>query len=213
MKQGIILRTVLALCLSLPALGLASATNTVNVPGTANIFSAGLTSPVAPAGGGAGTLPIQIPIAPCVARIEFQASGGVILGPSFGNSGPDGYSDPYAPMDITGIGGISGYLGPGFALVGVFLTDVAPAAPAPPRLDFTANQQHPTFLSLSPELGQIFFIGDGQAYGGLGTQSFIIPAGATRLFLGLPDCHDASSPPGWYGDNSGSLSVKVSQLP
>src|SRR5262245_59799471 len=132
-----ILRAVLAFCLSLPALGVARATKTVNVPGTANIFSAGLTSPVAPAGGGAGTLPIQIPIAPCVARVEFQASGGVILGPSFGHSGPDGYSAPWAPMDISSIGGISGYLGPGFALVGVFLTDAAPAAPAPPRLDFT----------------------------------------------------------------------------
>lgn len=213
MKQAIILRTVLALCLSLPALESAAATTNVTVLGTANIFSAGLAAPVAPAGGGAGTLPIQIPIVPCVTRFEFHASGAVVLGPGFGGSAPDGYSEPYAPMDITGIGGVSGYLGPGFALVGVFLPDGLPVAPAPARLDFTGNQQHPTFASLSPELGQVFFIGDGLTYGGLTTQSFIIPAGATRLFLGMPDCYSASSPPGWYGDNSGSLSVKVSQIP
>jgi len=62
-------------------------------------------------------------------------------------------------------------------------------------------------------LGQVFFIGDGQADGGLGTQTFNIPAGATRLFLGMPDCFNASGPPGYYGDNSGSLSVTVSQVP
>jgi hypothetical protein len=150
---------------------------------------------------------------PGLAQFQFQVCGTIVLGPGFGASGPDGYSDPFAPMDISSLGGVSGYYGPGFALAGVFLTAADPVAPAPSRLDFTGNNQHPNFLSLSPLLGQVFFIGDGQAFGGLGTQTFNIPAGATRLFLGLPDCDNASGPPGSYGDNSGALSVTVSQVP
>jgi hypothetical protein len=187
---------------------------TVNVPGTANIFSAGLSSPVAPAGGGAGTLPVSITLTAGAGHVfQFNASGNIVLGPSFGPTGPEGYSDPYAPMNINSYGGISGYYGPGFALLGVFLTDAAPSSPPPATLDFTGNGQHPNFLTLSPTIGQLFFIGDGNTYSGGTPQSFTAPANATRLFLGLPDCNNAAGDPGYYGDNSGSLSVTVSMVP
>jgi len=134
MKRANILRMVSVICLSLPFHASAVVTTTVNVPGDANIFSAGLSTPQAPGGDGAGTLPIQISIIPGLVKFQFQASGTVMVGGGNPPSGPDGFSDPYAPMDITSLGGVSGYFGPGFALVGVFLTDAVPAAPAPPRL-------------------------------------------------------------------------------
>ena len=205
------LKTIVALCLSVPTI--ASAVVTTTVPGDANIFSAGLSTPQSPGGDGAGTLPIQISILPDLVKFQFQATGTVNLGGGNPSTGPDGFSDPFAPMNISSLGGVSGYFGPGFALCGVFLTAAAPSGSPPPTLDFTGNNQHPAFLTLSPALGQVFFIGDGQAFGGLGTQTFNIPAGATRLFLGMPDCNNASGPPGFYGDNSGSLSVMVSQVP
>jgi hypothetical protein len=42
----------------------AAAVQAQTVPATANIFSAGLSAPIAPAGGGAGTLPICLELTP-----------------------------------------------------------------------------------------------------------------------------------------------------
>ncbi|MCL6546715.1 MAG: PEP-CTERM sorting domain-containing protein, partial [Bryobacteraceae bacterium] len=72
----------------------------------------------------------------------------------------------------------------------------------------------PTF---SPALGQMFFIGDGQGTGG--TQTFKIPVGATRLFLGFADGPPefGNAPPGIptnpgaYHDNWGSLTLSIEE--
>jgi hypothetical protein len=53
-------------------------------------------------------------------------------------------------------------------------------------------------------LNQVFFIGDGLTGNGTGTvQQFVIPAGATRLYLGSADGAGANY------NNSGSFSVSV----
>src|SRR5207253_6280931 len=65
------------------------------------------------------------------------------------------------------------------------------------------------FTWLAPAIGQIFFIGDGltsDSNAGLFNgeqQSFIVPQGATRLFLATVDGS------GWY-NNSGTFSVEAS---
>jgi hypothetical protein len=115
-------------------------------------------------------------------------------------------------MTINSYSGVSGYLGPAFSLAGVFLTSAPLQAPAPGTLDFRSTGLGINFNSLSPQIGQIFFIGDGQNAAAL-NQTFYAPAGATRLFLGLPDCYQGSSDPGFYGDNSGSFSVTVTPEP
>ena len=57
---------------------------------------------------------------------------------------------------------------------------------------------------LSPALKQVFFIGDGLTGTGTGTtQTFVVPAGATRLFLGVSDGV------GWF-NNSGAFNATVS---
>jgi hypothetical protein len=209
MKQTLLLIQTAVFCSLIPSAALATV---YTVPGTANIFSAGLATPVAPGGDGAGTLPILVSVAQNQGNIfQFQASGTIQASDQLPPVGPDGYTT-YPPMNVNSYGGVSGYFGTGFALVGVFLTDATPQAPAPSTIDFTSAGLGRNFLTLTPQIGQLFFIGDGLTDGGL-TQTFFIPSGATQLYLGVPDCLDAAGGAGYYGDNTGSLSVTALQVP
>jgi hypothetical protein len=115
--------------------------------------------------------------------------------------------------DITGTGtGISGIVAPAtMFLTGVFLTDSAPSGSDPATLDFTSIGTN--FASLAPGVGQTFFIGDGMTGTGSGAlQQFVVPAGATRLFLGFADAYDGIAfhgPNNYYGDNFGSVNGTV----
>lgn len=156
------------------------------------------------------TLPPFISInAGDVIKVADPAIGGVSFfngfgAPFFGPGGSDGGVSNLAPL-----GGISGYLGPQGPLVGVFLNDLVPnGAVAPATLDFTAGGLGTDFASLTPELGQIFYIGDGLTSGGI-FQEFIAPSGATRLFLGIPDGFGFVGAPGAYDDNDGSYQVAL----
>ena len=97
---------------------------------------------------------------------------------------------------------------------GVELELRRPAGPvrvrAPARLDFSMNAHSESFAELSPLLGQTFFIGDGTTPSGL-QQRFVIPAGATRFYLGFADAFSFQGPPGAYADNTGGLSVTLTQ--
>lgn len=173
------------------------------VPSTANIFGAGHKIPPAPGGGGRGTLPPLRPLPAGPARILTVTSARGCVNPIRGQApwnGPAG--DGVGKTDVTSFEGLSGIVheGNGMFLVGVFLTDTEPADPAPERLDFTANE---AFTSLSPRIAQVFFIGDGSA------RRFVVPAKATRLFLGFADAAGYRGAPGWYGNNVGELHVTV----
>ena len=94
--------------------------------------------------------------------------------------------------------------------MGVFLGPDQPnQTPQPPTLAFAgsgANVPGGTdFSELAPLLKQVFFIGDGRTSTGA-VQSFVVPQGATRLFLGTMDGW------GWY-NNIGSFRVTVSDQP
>lgn len=101
-----------------------------------------------------------------------------------------------------GANGIAGVIStPVDSLLGVFLTDDQPdLTAAPTRLDFSTAASR-DFTSLAPELKQVFFIGDGLSFTSV-MQEFVVPTGATRLFLGP---HDGF---GWF-NNTGSFSVDV----
>jgi hypothetical protein len=99
--------------------------------------------------------------------------------------------------------GVSGYNGPINALVGVFLDASVPSGAAPPALDFSTPASL-TQATVSPQLRQVFFIGDGRTGTGTGSvQRFVIPAGATRLYLASSDGIGANY------NNFGSFSVVV----
>src|SRR5581483_2059929 len=117
------------------------------------------------------------------------------------------------PMVVNAYGGISGYHGENaFPLVGVFVSGATPQAPPPATLDFTSAGLGRNFTTLSPALGQLFFIGDGRTDGGA-LQTFNAPAGATRLYVGFADAPNFNGDPGNYFDNAGSLNVTVTATP
>jgi hypothetical protein len=111
--------------------------------------------------------------------------------------GPDGDS---GLMQAHGVEyGIAGFNAPIDSLVAVFL-DFSQPDLTPPPTDF---MYQPAATTVSPELKQLFFVGDGLTGTGSGTvQQFIVSAGATRLFLGTVDGY------GWY-NNVGSFDVVV----
>jgi len=137
---------------------------------------------------------------PAVGGISFYNGYGA---PYFGPEGGAGTTD------LLSFGGISGFYAAGYGpLVGVFLDNNIPNGLAPARLDFTASGLGTNFLSITPGLGQVFFIGNGVTTGGV-FQQFIAPTGATRLALGVPDGFSFVGVPGYYDDNDGAYRIRI----
>ncbi len=169
------------------------------VPGTSNPYLAGMPNGSACCSG--DTAPAQSPVlAAAIASpgisLTFAVTGSVDFAGGVPTLSPDGGF----VFSTSSSNGISGATWPVNALVGVFLDASQPdSSAAPSDLDFTTTN----FTTLSPQLKQVFFIGDGLTGTGSGTvQTFVAPAGATRLFLGVSDGV------GWF-NNSGSFSVTV----
>jgi hypothetical protein len=141
----------------------------------------------------------------------FSATGLTDHCPGFicGAAGPEGDLVEAQPWSHT-VGaenGIGDIIAPIDALLGVFLGPAQPNLTAAPGsvLDFGTLALR-DFASLSPLLKQPFFIGDGLRNDGLTRQGFIVPIGATRLFLGPMDGFD-------WNNNAGSLDVNVAAVP
>ena len=128
-----------------------------------------------------------------------DAIGEVRAVPEFAPNGAEGRGGLTRINSWEGISGIK-HDGRQMFLVGVFLTDAPPADEAPEALDFTDREDDD---ELAPEIGQTFLVGDGEG------RTVIVPAGATRLYLGFADAFAFSGLPGWYGNNSGQLAVTV----
>ena len=149
------------------------------------------------------------------AVLTFGVTGSAAYGPGSDAkaSGPDGklYDGKFIHHLIGAQNGISDVVAPINALLGVFLDGNVPSS-APTGLDFrsaglgvtspgtlgaiTAVTGGTGYATLSPGLGQVFFIGDGLDGNGV-AQQVTVPNGATRLFLGTAD--------GWnWADNRGS---------
>ncbi len=225
-------RNVLGCLVGLVGLGLASPASAVihdvTVDGPDAIFLAGRTDVVIPDPAlpwtGPGThlgrhgaptpeeakesLPPSIPVmGGDVVKVLDPAIGGINFFNGFGPAffGPEGAA---ASSDLTALDGISGYKGTEGALAAVFLDDSIPSAgPAPATLDFIPVAAR-DYLSLTPLLNQVFFVGNGETSGGV-AQMFTAPAGATRLFFGIPDGFGFGGDPGAYDDNDGSYEIRV----
>jgi len=175
-----------------------------------NLYGAGHLTAPDPGGGGGGILPLQIAIPPGVTTIRFVGVSGTCLwegsNPAISSS-PDGRRIRPWDLDVTSHDGISGIKSDhqGF-LAGVFVGAAEPQNPSPARLEVQDADREA--MVISPLLHQSFFIGDG--LGGAGndqTQSFVIPVGATRVFLGYHDSFYWVGLPGHYQDNSGEFLV------
>jgi hypothetical protein len=182
-----------------------SATTAFTATAMDNPWGAGLATAPDPGGPGGGTVPFDVTVPAGTRSITVSdVTGSVSYQPGESN-GPDGA--PYIEtVNISAYGGISG-LKDGvrfFYLVGVFLDGSQPATP-PATLDFKGDH---SFKSLSPLLGQVFFVGNGLTHAGR-TQVFHVPSGATDLYLGFTDATDANGPCGGYYNNSGSVTGDV----
>lgn len=134
--------------------------------------------------------------------LSFSASGSVRNGPCCAWRDPDG--GEFFTHYVGAEHGISDINAPINALVGVFLADWSQVGePVAEALDFSSIGLD--FGYLAPQIGQVFFIGDGMTADGL-VQQFGIPVGATRLFLGTMDGYT-------WNDNDGGFWVTASAVP
>jgi hypothetical protein len=176
------------------------------VPGTSNPYLAGMPNGSTCCSG--DTAPAQSP----VLYTLFPVTPGSILLFSAAGSVDNAGGTPTLTPDGGGVfttvsnNGISGATWPINALVGVFLDASQPdSSAAPAALDFSGSGLGTGFTTLSPALKQAFFIGDGLTGTGTGSiQQFVVPAGATRLFLGTSDGV------GWF-NNTGTFNVTSGQ--
>ena len=201
----------LALAGGIAAAGSAfAASATVTVYGSSNPFLAGQPDGTGCCGGdsapGQSAVYVSATLTPG-STITFSGTGGFNYGGGTPSSSLDGDNDGTSLtyiFDMTADYG-TGLSGPRQVnvdgLVGVFLTNAVPSGPAPAQLDYGALGLDAA--SYAPGLDQIFWIGDGLTGLGAGSvQSFLVPVGATRLFLGTVDGT------GW-SNNSGVGNVTV----
>jgi hypothetical protein len=192
----------LTACLSTPAI--AGKIGEVIVPGRASPWLAGM--PDGALGCGApDQAPDESPI--LVANLRFEANDALTFTVSgftchcAGCCSPNPDGGAVYCLSCSAINGIGTLCAPLNSLIGVFLDAEQPdSTPAPPGMDFNDPASR-DYLSLAPQLKQVFFIGDGRTSLGA-VQQIYVPAGATRLYLGSNDGF------GWY-DNTGEMVVTV----
>lgn len=191
--------------------------STVRVIARSNIFGAGRAHPPAPGGGGGGVLPVRVDLADLdnPASVVFPSVAGQVSGwaAAGGFNGPDGGRSWGGVTNVRSWNGIAGirHQRATMFLVGVFLGPEGQPAAAPPRLNATGAN---SLAGFAPMLGQQFFIGDGRTNLGA-LQTFKPPAGAAALYLGFAESFgfgNPDTPPGYYGDNGGALTVDVQPI-
>jgi hypothetical protein len=174
---------------------------TVNVPATSNPYLAGLPGGTQARVGDSAPqqspVLIQRTLSHAVA-VTFTAVGAIQHTPE---CPPDCHGPNGAEMTRHRGGaenGISDVTAPMDALLGVFLSDEQPdRSKAPRSLDYRAIRRSSN--DVSPQLKQIFFIGDGKTGNGA-PRRYLVPAKATRLYLGVMDGFE-------WNNNSGSFTV------
>jgi hypothetical protein len=189
------------MCIALPVNA-----SLITVPGTSDPWLAGM-----PDGSTASTTdsaPGQSPVLVGIAitsgmTLQWTASG--LVGHPMDLAGPDGatWLSSYS-HDAGAQNGISNITVPIDSLLGVFLgTDQPSLTAAPSALNFSSSASR-DYLTLTPALKQVFFMGDGLS--GSIAQSITAPNGATRLFLGTMDGYE------WI-NNVRSFEVNINAVP
>ena len=132
--------------------------------------------------------------------LVFRQASGETSYTGAGNYGPDG-NDKWI-VEQAAANGINKTKAPLNAMVGIFLDDRAPNTYAQAAAGDFSDEINRDFTTLAPPVKQVFFIGDGLDKDG-NLQEFVVPLGATRLYIGIMD------EKGWWWDNTGTLSTTV----
>jgi hypothetical protein len=209
---------VYSVCAALALAGAASAQITFSVPGTSCPWLSGSPNGTT-AGGGGDVAPAQSPV-----LVSFAVTPGQVL--QFINVTGQASNDPLATLSgadgdqffltkFAPENGIGSTRAPRAALMGTFVGAGVPVSgPNPGDLgnmfmdyQYGAAVADLTAASISAPLQAAFFIGDGLTGTGSGSvQSFVVPAGATRLFLGVMDSFQ-------WANNVGGYQVTVIPAP
>ena len=197
-------------------------TQSLNIPSTASLYLAGMPNGSSNIGGdstaNAGAYQAaSIPVTPGTWLTFTNLSGSTTVSPgSLPNSGPGGNSgyavyhgeswndQPNIPASENGIADAKMYES---AMSGLFLDGNAPNSTSAPSttVDWTQSSINNKATYDKLQLKAPFLIGTGQTTGTVVTKQFLVPAGATRLYLAAWDGYE------WY-NNSGSLSGTVTLL-
>jgi hypothetical protein len=220
------IKSGLAGLLGLGVAGCLSASVMVTVAGNDDIFLAGQSSSPSSDAGALPTVGVAggfLPVAANTYTLQvFGVTGTVspcIFSPGCPSGGADGIAATPPGTDVTGPPtGVTSTLSPiqfsgeAMFLVGVFLGSGLPPTQVASIGDYGGGGALSSSLTTySPLLGQTFFIGDGLTGTGTGSmQGFILPAGATQLYLGFADsAGDFDGIASSYGDDGGSLSANL----
>lgn len=156
---------------------------------------------------------LTIPVVPGTYISFSNINGNAQHGPTLKPYDPDGEPSIYShgadspggptPAAENGIGDVKMPIN---AFMGVFLNNNAPnTTPAPTEVrDYTTSASRAEQYYNDIDMKQPFFIGDGKTGWGSGnTQYFMVPEGATRLFVGIMDGHE-------WSNNVGAFNVTTS---
>jgi len=179
------------------------------IRGTANVFAAGLAA--VPSVNSFGELPptISFDAGPGKILVVTGASGATnCCSSSTPNTSPDGV-DGGSGTNLDSFEDISGIVLPARTMfISAVFTNGRNSSNAPPaRFDYT-DVDTETTAEFSPELNQVFFVGDGLTSDGT-TQSFFVPASATSVSFGVADGFGFSGTPGFYNDNTGEWQMSI----
>lgn len=168
--------------------GTASAT-AISVAATGNMWLAGMPAGAMNAGdtapANAPTLVTSVAINPGD-QLTFSVTGNVQYGPNLppGGYGPDGGTPAISAQNPRN--GIGDLFAPIASLIGLFLDGSQPDSSAEPAFSDMSSLASQNFAVLTPILKSPFFIGDGLTTAAA-IQKFVVPAGATRLYLATMD--------------------------
>lgn len=196
------------------ASGAMAQSGSIFVDAKSNIFGYGVSTP-APVGGGGGLVAVTIALTPGTGRVlSFEASGGAWWSGAGSSNGPDG-GNFNTSTNISAVGPISGYAAVRSGhLVGLLLEAGDPSGLAAPAGIVYSDAASLELASYSPEIRQVFFMGDGLVGTGNGSrQTFNIPDSATTLVLGIADGFSFSGEAGYYDDNTGGYTVRYDVVP
>lgn len=182
-------------------------TEKVDVPASSNIYLAGADDELEAQLSDPGTRPVPIDVEGA-GKVSFPSVDGDVSACSECEpESPDGGSLSFGSTGVTAFNGIAGvtFADRTLFVVGVFVGDDQPTQPADAVVDLSDADDEAT---QEPELGEPFFIGDGETGDGE-AQEVVVPDDATTLYLGFADAYGFYGTPGAYGDNEGTVDLEV----
>jgi hypothetical protein len=156
--------------------------------------------------------PMVMNVTPGTVLTFTNISGGVAHDPTDSNDTAAGNSSEMHshndddPMNEPAVqNGVGNVTAPIDCLIGLFLTNNAPNTQPAPTVsrDYSTAASRSAATTSDLQLQQPFYVGTGQTASST-TQTFVVPAGATRLYLGTMDGHQ-------WSNNSGSFTVTINQ--